>query len=92
MRQLVDEGFEVLAIIGVDFSPACAVNYLNRGTAIYADQGIYVEELRKCLEEARLDVPFIGVNQRWHKKLHSDLAALLSRELTEEQDVQPRES
>ena len=81
MRALVDEGFEIFAIIGVDFSPACAVNYLNRGPAIYSDQGIYVEELQKCLHEVRLDVPFVGVNQRWHKKLLRDLNNLVSSEL-----------
>lgn len=78
MRSLINEGFEILAIIGVDFSPACAVTYLNRGPAIYRDQGIYVEELRKCLAEAQFDVPFVGVNQRWHKKLLTDLNKLVS--------------
>lgn len=81
MRTLADEGFEILAIIGVDLSPACAVNYLNRGSAIYQDQGIYVEELRKCLDEVRLDVQFVGFNQRWHKKLLKDLNKLMSCEL-----------
>ena len=81
MRALADEGFEILAIIGVDLSPACAVNYLNRGPAIYRDQGIYVEELRKCLDEVRMDIPFVGVNQRWHNKLLEDLDKLVSCEL-----------
>lgn len=81
MRSLADEGFEILAIIGVDLSPACAVNYLNRGSAIYRDQGIYVEELRNCLEEVQMKVPFVGVNQRWHKKLLNDLEKLVSSEL-----------
>jgi len=78
MRALADEGFEILAIIGVEFSPACAVNYLNRGPAIYRDQGIYMEELRKCLTACDLDVRFIGINQRWHKKLRQDLDSLVS--------------
>lgn len=78
MRAVVDRGFEILGIIGVDFSPACAVSYLNRGPAIYRDQGIYVEELRRCLKERGLDVRFVGINQRWHKKLRQDLSDLIS--------------
>ena len=77
MRTLVDEGYQILAIVGVEFSPACAVNYLNKGRAIHKDQGIYVEELRKCLERQGLDVSFVGVNQRWHKKLRADLDRLI---------------
>ena len=87
MRALIDEGFEILAIIGVDLSPACAVNYLNRGPAVYSDQGIYVEELRKRLDEMQLEIPFVGFNQRWHKKFLRDLDNLVSSELTMSVDV-----
>ena len=80
MKTLVDGGYEILAIIGVEFSPACAVNYLNRGLSIYADQGIYVEELKKCLKGNDLDIPFVGVHQRWHRKLQADLNRVASRD------------
>ena len=79
MRAVVDQGFEIVGIIGVDFSPACAVNYLNKGRSVHKDQGIYVEELRKSLAERGLDVPFVGIHQRWQKKLKRDLDALLSK-------------
>ena len=78
MHMLEGQGFEILAVIGVDFSPACAVNYLNQGPRIYSDQGIYVEELRRCLGERNMNVHFVGVNQRWHKKLRADLDHLIS--------------
>ena len=78
MAKLIEEGFEVLAVIGVDFSPACGVNYLNQGYRIYADQGIYVEELKKCLRARKIECAFVGVNQRWEKKLSRDLQNLLS--------------
>ena len=78
MHSLKEQGFEILAIIGVELSPACAVNYLNRGTMIYRDEGVYVEELRRCLKNRNMKVNFIGVNQRWQRKLHRDLNSLLS--------------
>ena len=68
----------ILAVIGVDFSPACAVNYLNRGPVIYSSQGIYVEELRRCLKDRNMNLHFVGVNQRWRKKLQADLDNLIS--------------
>jgi predicted secreted protein len=77
MRQLVNNGFNVLAVIGMEFSPACAVNLLNRGRRVYRDQGIYVEELKACLADKGLEVPFIGVNQRGLAKLDKELRALI---------------
>ena len=78
MKSLVDNGFEILAVIGMEFSPACAVTYLNRGPVVVKDKGIYIEELMSELERLELDIPFIGINQRWHKKLDRDLQRLVA--------------
>ena len=78
MKDLVDNGFEILAVIGMEFSPACAVTYLNRGPAIYKDKGIYIEELLREMSKLELNVPFIGINQRWHKKMERDLNELVA--------------
>ena len=75
------KGYNVLGIVGVDFSPACAVNYLNKGRSIHRDQGIYIEELKAALKELDIAVPFIAISQKWHKKMIRDLESLLTREL-----------
>ena len=80
MRDLMLAGHHILAIIGMEFSPACAVGYLNRGPIIYKDKGIFVEELQSAMRERGIVVPFIGVNQRAHKKLARELNDLLSLE------------
>lgn len=77
ISQLVQGGLEVLAVLGVEFSPACAVTYLNKGRTVISGQGIYIEELRRELESRGLVVPFIGVNQRWHRKLQKQLQSIL---------------
>lgn len=79
IEKLKENGNNILAIVGVDFSPACAVNYLNKGRTIVHDQGIYVEELKKNLEEKDISIDFIGISQRWHKKMIKDLDNLLVR-------------
>lgn len=45
---------------------------------MYRDRGIYVEELKFCLADAGLTIPFVGVNQRGLKKLEKDLNSLLT--------------
>jgi len=77
MKELTLRDFNILAIIGIEFSPACAPKYLNRGAVIIKDKGIYIEELEKRMEENNLEIPFLGVNTRWHKKLKHDLEAIL---------------
>ncbi len=77
LAKLMRADFEVLAILGVEFSPACAHHYLNKGRSIIRDKGIYIEELQRELKLQRLQVPFIGVNQRWTKKLERELKAIL---------------
>lgn len=76
-RKLVDAGNEILAIIGMEFSPACAVTYLNKGPVIYRDQGVFVEELKRELDAVDLSIPFIGVNQRALKKLARQLGEII---------------
>lgn len=78
MAKLVAGGIEVLGVVGMDFSPACAVNYLNKGRSIVKGQGIYVEELRRELSERGLSLPFIGVSGKWQKKMLRDLATLVA--------------
>ena len=80
MRRLIKAGFELLAVIGMEFSPACAVNYLNRGARIIKEKGIYVEELQAALARESIDVRFVGVNQRALKKLERDLHRLLEKD------------
>lgn len=77
MAELAAAGLNVLAVLGVEFSPACAVTYLNRGRAVMRAQGIYIEELCRELESRGMSVPFIGVNERWLNKLRKQLEEVL---------------
>lgn len=79
INRLIENGFEIIAIVGVEFSPACAVTYLNRGQSLYREQGIFVEELQCALREKNIAIPMIGISQRWQKKMRRDLEKLLNR-------------
>jgi predicted secreted protein len=79
MKKLSLAGCQTLAIVGVEFSPACAPTYLNIGRRVVRDKGIYIEELERELEEQELKVAFIGVNQRWLKKLSKQFNDVLVR-------------
>jgi predicted secreted protein len=77
MMELMKNGFDMLAVLGIEFSPSCATTYLNKGRSVVKGKGIYIEELERELEVNELKIPFIGVNQRWTKKLLRQLDELL---------------
>ena len=81
MVKLIRAGLNVLAIVGVEFSPACAPSYLNKGRRILKGKGIYIEELERELKLQKLRVPFIGVNQRWTIKLKKQLSEILYQKI-----------
>ena len=67
MEMLINNGHSVEAIVGIEFSPSCAVSRLTgkwpRGQQ--KGEGIYVEELRKLMDQKGIKVPFIGI-QMYH--------------------------
>lgn len=75
--RLIAHDVQVLAIVGLDFSPACAVNYLNKGRSIVKGEGIYIEELKREFAERGIKLPFVGISGKWQKKMVRDLEALL---------------
>ena len=79
MVELKESGFAVVAIIGLEFSPSCAPSYLNKGRWIVKGKGIFVEELEKELKLQALRIPFIGVNQRWTRKLEKQLGMIMEQ-------------
>lgn len=81
MEKLLEAGVNILAIIGMDFSPACAVNHLNKGPVIYSGKGIYIEELESALQKGGLRIPMIGIKTRALKKLQKELLALTDTSL-----------
>jgi predicted secreted protein len=78
VAKLLAANIDVLGIVGIDFSPACAVNYLNKGRSIVKGEGIYMEELRRELIERGISLPFIGVSGKWQKKMVRDLEILVA--------------
>ncbi|MER9690019.1 MULTISPECIES: hypothetical protein [unclassified Mesorhizobium] len=78
MERLRVADIEILAVIGVDFSPACAVTYLNKGRSIVRDEGIFIEELKKEMAARGFKMPFVGVTAKWERRIERDLQALLA--------------
>jgi len=62
IMDLLENGYYVVAILGVDGSPSCAVKYVTVGKRRVRDMGIFTEELRTRLDYEGLNVPMVGVS------------------------------
>jgi len=65
-KAYLDAGYAILAVLGVEGSPSCAVNRTPRlveGTRVLRPgEGLYIEALRTEFREAGLDeIPFLGI-------------------------------
>lgn len=76
MVDLRDAGRKILCVFCVEFSPACSP---NEGSSPYNPKGIFIEELQKEMSEQEIDISFVGVSDRWLKRLDRDLLDLSSR-------------
>ncbi len=62
-------GYNFVAIIGIENSPSCAVNYIythNKG--MLKRSGLFFNKLKEDLLNLDIDIPFIGINRRYPSK------------------------
>lgn len=79
IRDMIDEGYEVLGILGVENSPSCGVNYVIERRWRVKGRGVFMEELEGVLREKGLDVPLIGLDIYRVEKTLAELEELLDK-------------
>lgn len=64
IKAILKNGYEIIGILGIENSPSCSIElqYSNNGT--YHQPGIFIEELKKQLEQNSIEIPLLGINRR----------------------------
>ena len=70
-------GYRVEAILGMEYSPSCAVKVQYPPRKGLTNRGVYMQELTYLLDEAGLNVPVLGINRRGIKPTIKRLESLL---------------
>ena len=85
LKQFVDKGYRILAIIGAEASPTCGISIVGRwkdpvkkgrfpdDVEFVPGMGVFMEELRKELDRLSINVKWIGLPGKTLKKLKPDL-------------------
>ncbi len=79
VKAIIGNGYEILAILGIEYSPSCAIKiqYTKNGTTDLS--GIFIQEIKKLFLEESINIPFIGINRKGIKPSLSKLNALLDQ-------------
>lgn len=80
VKQIIDikkAGYEVVAIMGIEHSPSCCVNYIYTNKGMEKRKGLFIEKVYNQLLENNIDIPMIGINRKYIKKSCEELEKLL---------------
>ncbi len=62
VEKYLRSGHTVLGVLGVEFSPSCAVYQIENGNRNAPGKGIFIEELEEEMHKKNFQVPVVGVN------------------------------
>lgn len=66
IKNIITSGYEVIAILGIEQSPSCCVNYIYTNNGTEKRKGLFMQKLYEEIEY--LNIPFIGINRKYINK------------------------
>ena len=75
IKSIVSNGYEVIAILGIEHSPSCCVNYIYTNKGNERRKGIFLEKVYEGIKD--YNIPFIGINRKYIKKALAELEKVI---------------
>ena len=75
IKDLVSSNYEVVAILGIEQSPSCCVNYIYTNKGMEKRMGLFMQKLYENIKE--LNIPIIGINRKYINKSLKELKKVL---------------
>jgi len=76
IKQLVDAHYQVIAILGIEQSPSCCVNYIYTNHGNEKRQGLFMEKLSSKIKD--YSIPIIGINRKYINKSLKQLEKIIN--------------
>lgn len=77
IKEIITSGYEVIAILGIEQSPSCCVNYIYTNNGTENRKGLFMEKLYEEVKE--YNIPFIGINRKYINKSLNELKLKLEK-------------
>lgn len=75
IKNVIDSGYKVIAIIGIEQSPSCCVNYIYTNHGNEKRMGLFMEKLYSKI--SNYNIPIIGINRRHINKSLKELSKIV---------------
>lgn len=76
IQLIIDSGYEIIAVLGIEQSPSCCVNYIYTNHGMEKRKGLFMEKLYEKIK--KYDIPFIGVNRKYINKSLKELEEIIN--------------
>lgn len=80
IKNLINNNYQVIAILGIEQSPSCCVNYIYTNKGMENRKGLFMEKLYGELLEYK--IPFIGINRKYINKSLKELEKIINSNKT----------
>lgn len=77
IKEILDSNYKVIAILGIEQSPSCCVNYIYTNHGNENRKGLYMEKLYNKLK--KYNIPFIGINRGHINKSLKQLEEIIAK-------------
>ncbi len=75
VQDIIKSGYKVLAILGIEQSPSCCVNYIYTNEGMKKTKGLFMDKLYERIKE--YNIPFIGINRKYITKSLNELKKII---------------
>jgi len=75
IKDIIKNGYEVIAILGIEQSPSCTVNYIYTNKGNLKRKGLFMEKVYEGIKD--LEIPVIGINRKYINKSLIELEKII---------------
>ncbi len=76
IRNIISSNYEVIAILGIEQSPSCCVNYIFTNRGMEKRRGLFMQKLYENIKD--LNIPVIGINRKYINKSLNELKEIIN--------------
>ncbi len=76
IKLLIESNYKVVAILGIEQSPSCCVNYIYTNHGNENREGLFIEKLHDKVKE--YNIPIIGINRKYINKSLKQLEKIIN--------------
>lgn len=77
VENIIESGYKVIAVMGIEQSPSCCVNYIYTNKGMEKRMGLFMGKLYRKIE--KYNIPVIGINRKFINKSLKELEDIIDK-------------